>query len=175
MIAEKTDVPIIIYNIPSCASPIGVSLIRHLALEYPNIAGVKETIDSINHVRDVIFEVKEERKDFRVFTGLDQHFLNTLILGGDGGIMACANFAPEIHLGLWKAFQDKEFETAFELARKLAEPSKVYDLASSFGSAIKLAMALRGFSIKPILRPPYVTDGPEVKGKIAGLLRKVLG
>ena len=175
MVAEKTDIPIILYNIPSCANPLTVSLIKRLALEYSNIAGVKETVDSINHLRDVIIEVKGDRKDFRVFTGLDQHFLNTLVLGGDGGIMACANFAPELHLGLWKAFNERKFEEAFELSRKLAELSKVYDLASSFGSAIKLAMALRGFSIKPILRPPYVMDGDDVKEGIRKLLAEVLG
>ncbi|NJE06196.1 dihydrodipicolinate synthase family protein [Thermococcus sp. M36] len=175
MVAEKTDIPIILYNIPSCANPLSVPLIKRLALEYSNIVGVKETIDSINHIRDVIFDVKGERKDFRVFTGLDQHFLNTLILGGDGGIMACANFAPEIHLAVWKAFQEKRFEEAFQGARRLAELSRVYSLASSFGSAIKLAMSVRGFSIKPILRPPYVVDGEETKEEIRRLLVKVMG
>ncbi|ACJ15993.1 Hypothetical dihydrodipicolinate synthase [Thermococcus onnurineus NA1] len=174
MVAERTDIPIILYNIPSCANPLSVQLIKRLALEYSNIAGVKETIDSVNHVRDVIIEVKGEREDFMVFTGLDQHFLNTLILGGDGGIMACANFAPEVHLALYKAFQEKRFKDAFIYAQKLARLSKVYDLASSFGSAIKLAMSLRGFSIKPVLRPPYIIDGDEVKEEIRKLLREVL-
>ncbi|GAB6102155.1 dihydrodipicolinate synthase family protein [Thermococcus atlanticus] len=174
MIAEKTDIPIILYNIPSCATPLSVSLIKRLALEYSNIAGIKETIDSINHIRDVILDVKGERKDFRVFTGLDQHFLNTLILGGDGGIMACANFVPEVHLALWKAFQEKRFEEAFEHARRLAKLSRVYSLASSFGSAIKLSMKIRGLSIKPVLRPPYVMDGEEVEEGIRRLLVEVL-
>ncbi|NJE30991.1 dihydrodipicolinate synthase family protein [Thermococcus sp. 18S1] len=174
-VAESTDIPIILYNIPSCANPLSVSLIRRLALEYSNISGVKETIDSVNHIRDVILEVKGERNDFRVFTGLDQHFLNTLVLGGDGGIMACANFAPEVHLALWKAFQEKRFEDAFEHARRLAKLSRVYDVASSFGSAIKLAMSLRGFSIKPVLRPPYTIDGDDVKENIRKLLAEVLG
>lgn len=170
MIAERTEIPIILYNIPSCANPMSVSLIKRLALEYSNIAGIKETIDSINHVRDVIFDVKGERKDFKVFTGLDQHLLNTLFLGGDGGIMACANFAPELHLELYKAFEEKNFGMAIEYAQKLAKVSKVYDLASSFGSAIKIAMRIRGFSIKPVLRPPYIMDGEDVKEKVKQLL-----
>ncbi len=174
MIAEKTEIPIILYNIPSCANPMGISLIKHLAVEYSNIAGVKETVDSINHVRDVILNVKGERSDFRVFTGLDQHFLNTLILGGDGGIMACANFAPEIHLALFRAFEEKDFEKAQIYCQKLTELSRVYNIASSFGSAIKLAMNIRGFSVKPILRPPYIMDGKEVEEEIEKLLKEVL-
>ncbi|AMQ19240.1 dihydrodipicolinate synthase family protein [Thermococcus peptonophilus] len=174
-VAEKTDIPIILYNIPVCANSLSVPLVKRLALEYPSIAGIKATIDSVNYIRDVILDVKEERKDFAVFTGLDQHLLNTLILGGDGGVMACANFAPELHLRLYKAFNEKRFEEAFEYSRKLAKISKVYDLASSFGSAIKLAMKARGFSIKPVLRPPYVMDGREVEEKIKALLAEVLG
>jgi len=175
MVTERTDIPIILYNIPACANPLSVPLIKRLAFEYSNIAGIKETIDSVNRIRDVILDVKGERRDFKVFTGLDQHFLNTLVLGGNGGIMACANFAPELHLALWKAFNEKRFEDAFEYARKLARLSKVYDLASSFGSAIKLAMSLRGFSIKPVLRPPYQMDGGDVKEEIRKLLTEVLG
>lgn len=174
MIAEKTDIPIILYNIPACANSLSVPLVKHLALEYPSIAGIKATIDSVNYIRDIILDVKEERKDFRVFTGLDQHLLNTLVLGGDGGIMACANFAPELHLRLYKAFNEKRFEEAFEYSRKLAKLSKVYDIASSFGSAIKLAMRVRGFSIKPVLRPPYTMDGKEVEEKVRVLLAEVL-
>ena len=170
LIAGSTDIPVILYNIPSCANPLRVSLIKRLALEYSNIAGIKETIDSINHVRDVISEVKGERKDFKVFTGLDQHFLNTLMLGGDGGIMACANFAPELHLRAFKAFEERNFDDAIAYAGKLAQLSRIYDLASSFGSAIKLAMSLRGFSIKPVLRPPYIMDGEEVKERVKHLL-----
>ncbi len=176
MIAEKTDIPIILYNIPpACANSLSVPLVKRLTIEYPSIAGIKATLDSVNYIRDIILDVKGERKDFRVFTGLDQHFLNTLILGGDGGIMACANFAPELHLRLYKAFNEKRFEEAFEYSRKLAKLSKVYDIASSFGSAIKLAMRVRGgFSIKPVLRPPYTMDGKEVEEKVRALLLEVL-
>ncbi|MFA4719754.1 dihydrodipicolinate synthase family protein [Pyrococcus kukulkanii] len=173
LVAEKTDIPIILYNIPSCANPLSVPLIKKLAMEYSNIAGIKETIDSINHIRDVILDVKGERKDFKVFTGLDQHFLNTLILGGDGGIMACANFAPELHLALYKAFREKKFEEAVEYAKKLAKLSRIYNIALSFGSAIKIAMSIRGFSIKPILRPPYKMDGEDVREKIRELLESL--
>ncbi|AMM53764.1 dihydrodipicolinate synthase family protein [Pyrococcus kukulkanii] len=173
LVAEKTDIPIILYNIPSCANPLSVPLIKKLAMEYSNITGIKETIDSINHIRDVILEVKGERKDFKVFTGLDQHFLNTLILGGDGGIMACANFVPELHLALYKAFREKKFEEAVEYAKKLAKLSRIYNIALSFGSAIKIAMSIRGFSIKPILRPPYKMDGEDVREKIRELLESL--
>ncbi|WP_457752432.1 dihydrodipicolinate synthase family protein [Thermococcus sp.] len=174
IVAEKPIFLLYFTTSPLCANPLSPSLIKRLADEYSNIAGVKETIDSVNHVRDVILSVKGDRKDFKVFTGLDHHFFNTLALGGDGSIMACANFAPEVHLALWKAFQRKRFKDSLREARKLAKLSRVYDMASSFGSAIKIAMALRGFSIKPVLRPPHIMDGNEVREEIRKLLKEVL-
>ncbi|BAA29941.1 dihydrodipicolinate synthase family protein [Pyrococcus horikoshii] len=165
MVAEKVDIPIILYAIPSCANPISLEVVRKLALEYSNVIGVKASVDSLTYLSGLI-EIKEERKDFKVFTGLDQYFLPNLILGGDGGIMACANFVPEIHLEVWNAFKKGNLEKAMNSARKLVKITKIYSIASSFASAVKLAMVARGFPIKPILRPPYMMDGEEVFKKI---------
>ncbi|CAB50165.1 dihydrodipicolinate synthase family protein [Pyrococcus abyssi] len=172
MVAERVDIPIIVYAIPSCANPVPVDIIRKVSLEYSNIIGVKASVDSLTYLQELI-EVKEERKDFRVFTGLDQYFLSTLLLGGDGGIMACANFAPEIHLQIWNSFKRRNFEEAIKLSRVLGEISRIYNVASSFASAVKLAMIAKGFPIKPVLRPPHVIDGEEVFNEIKGILRSL--
>ncbi|AAL80781.1 dihydrodipicolinate synthase family protein [Pyrococcus furiosus DSM 3638] len=165
IVAERADIPIILYAIPSCANPINVEIVRKLALEHSNIIGIKASVDSLTYLGELL-EVKEERKDFKVFTGLDQYFFTLLTLGGDGGIMACANFAPEIHLEIWNAFKEKNFRRAIELARELVRITKIYKIASSFASAVKLAMVAKGFPIRPVLRPPYVIDGEEVFNEI---------
>lgn len=62
MIAEKTDIPIILYNIPACANSLSVPLVKRLTIEYPSIAGIKATLDSVNYIRDIILDV-EGRKE----------------------------------------------------------------------------------------------------------------
>jgi len=104
-IADKVDLPIILYNIPALTgNMISVSAVMKLAEEHSNIAGIKVTYDSISYMRNLM-EVKSVRRDFSILTGLDDHLFNTLAIGGDGGIVACANIAPELHVSLYRSFR----------------------------------------------------------------------
>jgi 4-hydroxy-tetrahydrodipicolinate synthase len=63
----------------------------------------------------MINTVKAVRPDFSVFCGFDDHLLNNLLLGGDGAITASANFAPELSVGIFRAWQDGDLATAATL------------------------------------------------------------
>lgn len=172
-IAKKIDLPIIVYNIPSLTGNfISIKLYRRLAEEYSNIAGAKITYDSVSYMRDLIFELKATRKDFSILTGLDDLLLNTLILGGDGGIMACANFAPEIHITLYRSFIRGEYDVALEMHKKLSQLVRIYNVASSFPTAIKTALKIMNTQVKPYVRPPLKMERKEVEEKIREVLLK---
>ncbi|MGB9728692.1 MAG: dihydrodipicolinate synthase family protein [Thermoprotei archaeon] len=173
-IAEKVDLPIIIYNIPMTTGVnIPVELYKELTLEYDNIVGAKITYDSITYIRRLIFEVKSIRKEFCVLTGLDDHFLNTLMMGGDGGIMALANFAPQIHVSLYNAIINEDYAKAKEYFQKIVELSRIYDLATSFPTAVKTALKVMGAPIKPFVRPPLTTEPPETETKIKEIINNL--
>lgn len=173
-IANKIDLPIIVYNIPSLTGNfISIKLYRRLAEEYSNIAGAKITYDSVSYMRDLIFELKATRKDFSILTGLDDLLLNTLILGGDGGIMACANFAPEIHITLYRSFTRGEYDVALEMHKKLSQLVRIYNEASSFPTAIKTALKIMNTQVKPYVRPPLKMERKEVEERIRKVLLKV--
>ena len=69
----------------------------------PNVVGIKETIDSIGHIREMINVVGAVQPGFQVLAGYDDHLLTTLMLGGAGVISASGNFAPELSIGIYKA------------------------------------------------------------------------
>ncbi len=170
-IAEKTSLPIIIYNIPSLTgNNIPVELLVDLAGEYSNIAGVKITYDSISYIRRTVSKAKEARRDFTILTGLDDYLLPLLMLGGDGGIMACANIAPRIHLELVRAWLNKDYEKAVEQHLRLNKLVEIYDIASSYASAIKTALNLLGLPIKTVTRPPLRPEAPEIVQEIKNIL-----
>jgi len=174
LIAQKLSIPIIVYNIPSLTgNPIPVKTYEKLAKEYDSIAGAKVTYDSATYLHDLILTMKTIRKDFSVLTGLDNMFLYTLIMGGDGGIMACANFAPQIHVELYESFNKGDYGKAFQLHKKLAKLVKVYSYASSFPSAIKTVHKIIGSPIKPVSRPPITTEPLEVEDNIRSLLKEL--
>ncbi|MET1159646.1 MAG: dihydrodipicolinate synthase family protein [Thermoprotei archaeon] len=173
-IAERVDIPIIVYNIPAATGiNIPVDLYVELAGEYSNIVGAKVTYDSYTYFRRLIYEVKVVRKDFAVLTGMDDLLLPVLMMGGDGGIMALANIAPQIHRAVYDAWISSNITKALEEYRRLLKLVRIYDVASSFPTAVKTALKVLGTPVKPYVRPPLTTEPPEVEEKIRRILEEV--
>lgn len=76
----------ILYNFPALTGQdLSVDLITRLAQDHPNIIGIKDTVDNISHIREIINNVRPVRPDFVIFSGYDEYMMDTLILGGNGG------------------------------------------------------------------------------------------
>ena len=90
-IAESTDLPLVLYNIPGRTSvTISVETMARLA-EIPNVVGVKESTLSMNVVSDIKHSCGEE---FDVLSGDDPMTLPLIALGGVGVISVASNVAP---------------------------------------------------------------------------------
>ncbi|MCT6889767.1 MAG: dihydrodipicolinate synthase family protein, partial [Lactobacillus sp.] len=169
-VAENLDIPVLLYNFPALTGQdIGIDVITQLAKDQPNIIGLKDTIDNISHTREVINRVHAFRPDFIIFSGFDEYMLDTLILGGHGGIPATFNFAPKITKGIYKAFVKKDYEKAFKLQRQLAKLMPVYAIESPFFGVIKQAIKLSGVDISTeVLAPvmPLTSDKKKVLKKL---------
>lgn len=154
-IAENINIPILLYNFPALTGQdIGIDVITRLAKDVPNIIGLKDTIDNISHTREVINQVHAFRPDFIIFSGFDEYMLDTLILGGHGGIPATFNFAPKVTKGIYKAFKQKDYETAFTLQRQLAKLMPIYAIETPFFAVIKQAIKLTGIDISTEVLAP---------------------
>src|SRR5699024_4171613 len=119
---------------------IPASLVLELKKANPNIVGIKETIDSISHISQMINVVKSKYNDFKVFAGLDVHLANTLLIGGDGVIPGTANFAPQITLGIYDAFQANELKRMTDLQKRLINLCEIYNIKSPIYVSIKEAI-----------------------------------
>lgn len=167
-VAENIKSPIILYNFPALTGQdMSIALIARLAQDFPTIIGIKDTVDNISHVREIINVVRPLRPDFVIFSGYDEYMLDTLILGGNGGIPATANFAPELTCGIYCAWREKDYETLFGLQRRLAALSTVYSLETPFFGIIKKAIQLSGIDISTHVMPPVL---PANEVHIASLI-----
>lgn len=154
-IANAVELPILLYNFPNLTGQdLSPQFVSKLVIDHPNIVGIKETVDEAGHIREMILKVKSVRPDFSVFAGFDDHLFNTLELGGDGAISASANFAPQLTIGIYQAWQEKDFATAVELHRQLAPLPLMYKLDSPFVSVIKEAMVLMGLEVSTKVLSP---------------------
>jgi len=107
-IADSTDLPIVIYNVPSrTASNVEASTTLQLAA-HPRITSVKEASGNLPQITDIIAG-KPER--FSVLSGDDELTLPILALGGEGLISVVSNVIPKkmtalVHLGMNGQFVD---------------------------------------------------------------------
>ncbi|WP_315835195.1 4-hydroxy-tetrahydrodipicolinate synthase [Bradyrhizobium prioriisuperbiae] len=98
-IAEATDRPILIYNIPYRTS-VNLSNDTLLRLaELPNIVGVK---DSSGNMAQSLELLANRPKGFSVLTGEDELFLSNLSHGGDGGILASCHLATDAFVDVFR-------------------------------------------------------------------------
>mgnify|MGYP001020447453 CR=1 FL=1 len=91
MIAESTNLPIILYNVPGRT---GMNIEPKTLLELSkinNIAGVKEASGNISQAAEII---RICPKDFLVYSGNDDMVIPLMSLGGKGVISVSANILP---------------------------------------------------------------------------------
>lgn len=155
-IANALPLPIILYNFPALTSlSIPPSVIKELALNCPNIVGLKDTVDTLSHIRETLHAVKPLRPDFAVFAGYDEYLLSTLILGGDGCTPASANFALLFTCGILAARQRQDFAEAVALQQSLSWIPSLYSIDVPFYNAVKYALQLTGLDIPVNFLPPH--------------------
>jgi 4-hydroxy-tetrahydrodipicolinate synthase len=115
-IAESTDLPLILYNIPGRTSvTISAETMARLA-EIPNIVGVKDSTLSMNMISDVISLCGEE---FDVLSGDDPMTLPLISLGGVGVISVASNVAPAAVSDMVRALLEGDWERGRELHYEL--------------------------------------------------------
>jgi 4-hydroxy-tetrahydrodipicolinate synthase len=115
-IAESTELPLILYNIPGRTSvTISAETMARLA-EIPNIVGVKDSTLSMNMISDVISLCGEE---FDVLSGDDPMTLPLIALGGVGVISVASNVAPGAVSDMVMALLEGDFERGRELHYEL--------------------------------------------------------
>ncbi|HEY8891313.1 MAG TPA: dihydrodipicolinate synthase family protein [Clostridium sp.] len=175
-ISKELDLPILVYNYPGVSGQnFPVHILKRVALECPNIIGLKDTVDTMNHIRSVILEIKSVRPDFLVFSGFDEYLLSTLIMGGDGSVPASAVFAPHLTVGIYEAFLKKDYESAFKLQRLLSYvPEEIYPLESPFYAVIKESARMVGVDISTHVLAPAAALSKEKKELLKVSLKKLL-
>lgn len=91
-VAEKVNLPIILYNVPSrTACDLLPETVEKLS-QIPSIIGIKEATGKLDRALDIY---KRCRKDFMIYSGDDATALDLMLNGAHGVISVTANVAPE--------------------------------------------------------------------------------
>lgn len=155
LLSIGTSLPVYIYNFPALTGrSIPPKLVASLAAERPNIAGLKDTVDSVGHLLETLVLVRAARPDFSVLCGMDYHLLNTLLAGGDGVVPASANFMPAPFVRLYDAATSGRVPDAAECARAMAAIPLLFGVDAPAFVITKEAMVMAGLIGHATARPP---------------------
>lgn len=165
-IAESTDLPIIVYNVPGrTGCNIDPATLVRLA-QIPNIIGVKEASGNISQMADICHAVPD---DFLVMSGDDAITLPLMALGGHGVISVASNEVPEEMVQMVEAFERGDLIEARNFHNRLLPIMQINFVESNPGP-VKFAMAAMGHC-EEVYRLPVVTPRAASQQKIAAVMR----
>ncbi len=148
-IAVKTDIPLILYNVPGRT---GVNMLPETVAklsEIPSIVGIKEASGSLRQICEIIYLCG---KKCSVFSGDDFTNYPILAMGGRGVISVTANIVPDKIAAMWDAFESGDHTKAREIHYQLLSLNNAMFLETN-PIPVKTALGLMG-KISPEMRLP---------------------
>lgn len=132
MLEETTDIPIIVYNVPSrTGTDIDVETVLKVA-KLDKILAIKEANPALNKVSAVIKEIQDQDiKDFIVLSGNDDLTLPMISQGAMGVISVVANVDPLRMSQMVNAALKGDIEEARKLHYQLYDLMKVLFIESN--------------------------------------------
>lgn len=93
-IADKSPVPILLYDIPAFTTGMDEATILSLAA-HPNIIGLKDSSRNFVRFESLIHSIKTVRPEFRIYTGTEELLMVALCAGADGATVVTGGIRPD--------------------------------------------------------------------------------
>lgn len=137
-LAEDTDIPIVLYNVPSRTGvSISPETVARLA-EFKNIVAIKEASGSLDQVSAILGLC-----DITVLSGEDSLILPILSIGGKGVVSVVANIVPKETSAMINSFFKGDMETARKAHHRLYPLTKAMFIETN-PIPVKTAMRILG-------------------------------
>jgi 4-hydroxy-2-oxoglutarate aldolase len=108
-VAEKSQIPIIMYNVPKFTGlDLPLEAIVSLA-DHQNIVGLKDSSGNIALLGEIL---KACPADFTVLQGMGSVLFTSLVFGAKGGILALSNMAPDETVKIFELVEAGELAEA---------------------------------------------------------------
>lgn len=159
-VAEASESPIIIYNVPGrTAVSITAETTQKLSAN-PKIVAIKEALSDF----DEFTKMKMLLKDFCLLSGEDSLTFPALCIGWDGVICTSSNLIPNLWVEMYENFKSGKIEKAAQIHVKIFPLIKVLFLEGN-PAPLKYAMKLLGL-YNGELRAPLVEVSDSTKKQI---------
>lgn len=165
-VSEHSDLPIILYNVPSrTACNLTAETTLRLASDFNNIVAIKEASGDFSQIMEIL---NERPQGFQVYSGDDLLTLPMLAAGADGVISVIANGCPVEFSQMTRFAMAGDFAAARQLHYRLL-PMMQLIFSEGNPTGIKALLHVRGL-IQNELRLPMISSSAELSQKIKNYL-----
>ena len=170
-IAEKVDLPLILYNVPGrTVADLANETVLRLA-QVPGIVGIKDATADLARGAELLSALSAAGKtDFAVYSGDDITGLPLMLMGAHGVISVTANVAPELMAAMCVAATSGDHVRARELNDRLLPLHRKLFLEAN-PIPVKWALAEMGL-IRGDLRLPLTTLAAQHHEPVRAALRE---
>ncbi|ADD69251.1 dihydrodipicolinate synthase [Denitrovibrio acetiphilus DSM 12809] len=167
-IAERVDIPIIMYNVPgrTACNMLPETVIK--LSKIPNIVSIKEASGSMDQAAAIIGGTDG---DFGLLAGEDALIYPLLCIGSKGVISASVNACPAEVAEMYDAFTSGNIERAKELHFMLLPLFDSFFMETN-PVPVKRALELMGL-VGPEIRLPLMGMTPEGTAKMKAIMEQV--
>jgi 4-hydroxy-tetrahydrodipicolinate synthase len=160
-VAEATELPVLLYNIPSrTGANLEPATVLRLA-EIGNVIGIKESSGNIAQITELLTTAP---RNFKVFAGDDGLALPVLGLGGSGLISVASNAIPGQMAQMVHAALDNDWVTARRINRQFYKLMQAHFWEAS-PAPVKAVLAMLGRG-EDVLRLPMVPVSDATRRKL---------
>jgi 4-hydroxy-tetrahydrodipicolinate synthase len=168
-VAAATDLPILAYNNPvSYGVDITPAMFAELA-DVKTLVAVKESSENVRRITD-LKNVCGNR--YRLFCGVDDLVLESVLLGADGWVSGLVNAFPRESRLLWDLATGGKYDEAVKVYRWFT-PLLHLDTSVKLVQCIKLANAECGYGTETVRAPRLPLAGKE-RADVLAVIHKAI-
>jgi dihydrodipicolinate synthase/N-acetylneuraminate lyase len=173
-LVPELPLPLMLYNMPALTKVwFEFETLRQLS-RHPGIAGVKDSSGDLEYFQRLP-ELRTDRPDWTFFMGPEHLLVESVKLGGDGGVNGGANLFPELFVKTWKAAVAGDEATVTALQAEIDSLQQIYEIgkyASRHIKATKSALSILGICSDFMAEPFQRFKAPE-KERVAAILEEI--
>jgi len=165
-IADSTELPLLLYNVPSRTSVNMLPDTVAKLADHPNVLGLKEASGNLDQISTICALVEGK---MNVLSGDDALTLPIISVGGMGVVSVTGQVTPEPLVEMVQKAREGSTDAALALHRLLAPVTKAMFVETN-PAPVKCALALQG-KIKNELRLPMIPVSAESRKLIQSALK----
>jgi 4-hydroxy-tetrahydrodipicolinate synthase len=173
-LVPELPLPLMLYNMPTLTKVwFEIDTLRRLT-DHENIIGVKDSSGDLDYYGKLL-GLKDERPDWSFFMGPEHLMMESVRMGGDGGVNGGANIFPELFVNAFDAARNEDAEISDSLQKEIDALQEIYDIgkyASRHIKATKCALSLLDICDDFMAEPFHRFKAPE-RARVEAILNKL--